>query len=928
VRHGSGNTHCPAHGDADPSLTVHAKGDRVLVHCHAGCSQGDVIEALRRRGLWGTGRGASASASVPSPALARTTKNYTTGKVTRYPITELDGEVIAYHVRRDGEAGDKNLWWETPDGLRGLGGRSVDSLPLYLPPASLDPGAARALVVVEGEKAAAALAELAAELGLAVAGTVTGAASAPSAPALRPYVERAAALILWPDADEAGRRHMQRVAANLRAAGAADVRLIEWPDAPTKGDAADFVAAGGTAEDLRALLMAAVEAPEAAAQAPEAQSHEEAGATGEGAASRGRRSAADRLVELALGSAEMVKTANGRLFAIANTGDVLDLETSGAREWLGSLSWKAEEKAPSGEALTAALNVLRGFARDGRLVEVHTRVAPDCAGGIFIDLCRPNDRSAVHVTADGWRVIERPAALFYRPPRAGALPMPERGGSLDELSELTNIPPEARPLVDAWLVQALWPSGDYPLLFLRGPQGSAKSSAARLLKSLTDPDAADLRSPPRDARDLAVAARNSRVLAFDNLSSIPLWLSDALCRISTGGGYATRALYTDQDECVIDFELPVILTAVTKVIERPDLLQRAVTISLPAIPPEARRTEAELQAQVQEALPRLFGALLDRLAGAIREWPNVQLSNLPRLADFYRLGVAAERGAGEAPQFKEAFAEMEKEAAADAIEASPIGPTLLEFIRRRGEWEGTATELLGALASVNPAGPMDREWPKSPRGLRTVLDHLEIDLQRAGVRVAYRRAGHERTRLIRLEALEPRGPEDPTPRTHADGADGADGSDPRSSVWMSEREGEGGEIEGGIEDEAGFKPSASSATVRTPPPACPGCGSILAAPGDDCPDCSNPPATGSEAPLPVVRDPGDGWKAALLAALRREDDPGPSGAPGEATSPAPPPAVSRCADCGAGLAGSFERCLDCATRAVAAWKQRRQGGPT
>jgi hypothetical protein len=175
----------------------------VLVHCHARCSQGDVIEALRRRGLWVTGRGASASASVPGPALARTTKNYTTGKVTRYPITELDGEVIAYHVRRDEETGEKTLWWETPDGLRGLGGRSVDSLPLYLPPTSLDPDAARALVVVEGEKAADALAPIAAALGIAVAGTVTGAASAPSVEALRQYVAPGRALLLWADNDDA-----------------------------------------------------------------------------------------------------------------------------------------------------------------------------------------------------------------------------------------------------------------------------------------------------------------------------------------------------------------------------------------------------------------------------------------------------------------------------------------------------------------------------------------------------------------------------------------------------------------------------------------------------------------------------------------------------------------------------------------------------
>jgi hypothetical protein len=506
-------------------------------------------------------------------------------------------------------------------------------------------------------------------------------------------------------------------------------------------------------------------------------------------------------VELALEQAEMVRTADGRLFAATHAEEVLDLGSSAARGWLGSLLWRVEGKAASGEALTAALNVLGGLARDGRLVEVFTRVAPDGAGGIFIDLCRPDDRAAVHVTTEDWEVVDRPWVLFYRSPHAGALPTPERGGRLEELLEITNIPAPAFPLVVAWAIQALWPKGPYPLLHFRGPQGSAKSWAARVLKALLDPSRGSHRPPSKNDWDVAVAARHSRVLAFDNLSGIPPWLSDALCRLSTGGGFATRALYTNTDELIIDFQVPVIVTSVTKIIERPDLLQRAVTITLPAISPEARRTEAELEAQVQEALPRLFGALLDRLVGAIRELPNVYLEHLPRLADFYRIGVAAERGAGEAPRFREAFAEMEEEALADAIEAAPIGPTLIELVRRRGTWEGTAAELLDELARLNPAGPRDRNWPTSPRGLRAAIDDLKEVLPRAGVRVTYQRTGHKRTRLIRLDVLEAQGPEDPTMRTVA--AD-ADGSNRLSSVGMAKKEGEAEVIKRDTEDKAGF----------------------------------------------------------------------------------------------------------------------------
>ncbi len=44
---------CPAHDDHTPSLSISAGHDGiVLFKCHAGCSQPQVIDALRNRGLW------------------------------------------------------------------------------------------------------------------------------------------------------------------------------------------------------------------------------------------------------------------------------------------------------------------------------------------------------------------------------------------------------------------------------------------------------------------------------------------------------------------------------------------------------------------------------------------------------------------------------------------------------------------------------------------------------------------------------------------------------------------------------------------------------------------------------------------------------------------------------------------------------------
>src|SRR5262249_59966755 len=81
-----------------------------------------------------------------------------------------------------------------------------------------------------------------------------------------------------------------------------------------------------------------------------------------------------------------------------------------------------------------------------------------------------------------------------------------------------------------------------------GEQGSAKSTFSAILRAVLDPNTAPLRALPREDRDLFIAASNGHLLVFDNVSGLPAWISDTLCRLATGGGFAVRQLYTDQDE--------------------------------------------------------------------------------------------------------------------------------------------------------------------------------------------------------------------------------------------------------------------------------------------------------------------------------------------------------------------------------------------
>ena len=87
--------------------------------------------------------------------------------------------------------------------------------------------------------------------------------------------------------------------------------------------------------------------------------------------------------------------------------------------------------------------------------------------------------------------------------------------------------------------------GPYPLLAISGEQGSAKTVMSKILKALIDPSAAPVRALPREERELMIAANNGYLLAFDNLCGLPAWLSDALCRLASGGIFAVRQLHTD-----------------------------------------------------------------------------------------------------------------------------------------------------------------------------------------------------------------------------------------------------------------------------------------------------------------------------------------------------------------------------------------------
>jgi hypothetical protein len=466
------------------------------------------------------------------------------------------------------------------------------------------------------------------------------------------------------------------------------------------------------------------------------------------------RSHATMLVNLMTkNGAEFFHTPEGHPYVtvtVAGHRETMRLTGSACRDYLAREYFIATKKAPPAAALKDALAVLSATALIKSEHPVFVRLART-ADAIWLDLGRP-EWDAVKVTATGWALVETPDVRFRRPRGILALPVPTRGSDslATMLSELVNVHDDSSlQLLLGWLVGTLRGKGPYPILSVTGEQGSAKSTACRTLRRLIDPNVADLRSTPKEPRDLMVAAIHGHVLAYDNLSHIDDWFSDALCRLATGGGFSTRQLFSDDDEILFAAERPVIVNGITDIITRPDLLDRAVVVTLDPIPNNQRRRESDLDAQFDALHPHMLGALLDVIVMALKNEATTQLPELPRMADFVTWVTAAEPALGwKTGQFYRTFCENQQR----AVETSLDGDVLVDTIRGLTlltPWTGQLKDLLHEM-------PVGEHTPKSPKALGNALKRKATALRQIGIHMdlqATRVGGERHIRIWRTSSV-------------------------------------------------------------------------------------------------------------------------------------------------------------------------------
>jgi len=595
-------------------------------------------------------------------------------------------------------------------------------------------------------------------------------------------------VVIWPDNDEEGRDYAENVAKLLQHEGANSVRIVKVPeDFPEKWDVADPLPEGHTLEELQTLIdnaetprdpyevlieeakvnPAAPFKPENLELIAELQSQDEYafekfrhGLKSEtdvrisqldkalkknGSVNNDNQKQVDTLLMIARKSTFFYGP-DKRVYAeisVDNHHETWPVRSTAFKSWLTQKFFKITETAPNSESMNAALNAICAMAIfEGHQEDVYIRTA-SVDDRLYVDLCN-DEWAVVEIDKEGWRVLKESPVRFIRSPGMLALPQPLPLGDINALRPLLNITGEDMfVLTVAWLLGALCHSSQYPILVILGPYGSAKSSFCEFMRKIVDPNVSLLRTLPKDERDLYISAVNSYTLAFDNISKITNSMSDALCRMATGGGFSTRTLYTDDEEKIFTATRPVILNGIEDIVTRSDLADRCLTITLDRIPETGRLLKKEVESRFHAALPDILGALFTAMSHGLKNLPNVQHENLPRMADFARWATACEGAFWPKGTFMKAYNANRRLAMDIALENCAVARAIMDLMDSRTVWTGSASEFLEHFKEY-PEHTTQSDWPRNPEGVAGAIRRMSIALEAQGIKVET--GGRETTR--------------------------------------------------------------------------------------------------------------------------------------------------------------------------------------
>ena len=349
-----------------------------------------------------------------------------------------------------------------------------------------------------------------------------------------------------------------------------------------------------------------------------------------------------------------------------------------------------------------------------------------------IDMCS-SDWSVIEVTAGGWSIIQPEQPVFKRFSHQRPMPAPERGGDVKTALKYLPVRDDGnQALLLVWLCTCMLEFAPRPGLIIHGLQGSAKTTAAEFLRWIVDPSITLTHSLSRDVTEFVQLMDHHAVISLDNLSKLPVWASDALCRSTTGGGYQKRMLYTDDDDVTYHFRRVFILNGISVPAAAPDLLDRSISIELGRICRKDRKKISALHEAFEKDLPKILGGILDVMVEVVAR-KDEDLDEHPRLADWYGLARIAAEVLGVQDAFVKAFNCSDAEQHREVLESHVVSEILLEFLEGKDSWNGEKCELYAELTKIAEDRKIRKQWPTTVSVFGRKLKQLSHNLTEIGI---------------------------------------------------------------------------------------------------------------------------------------------------------------------------------------------------
>jgi hypothetical protein len=422
----------------------------------------------------------------------------------------------------------------------------------------------------------------------------------------------------------------------------------------------------------------------------------------------------------------------------------------------------------SGTAMKEALDFIEALTLSRDVREVYIRVGPcrKAEGITWLDLGR-DDGLSVRISSDSWEV-RKPSpeeVIWRRTQLTGELPIPEAGQDMKGIDRLWNLcnfaDAGSSTLAIVWLLACLDPNIPVPAAFLTGPMGSGKSTAGRMLTRVIEGMSADLRTPPRGEEQLTLVAAAGWVMPLDNLSHLSIEMSDAYARVVTGSEDIKRQLYSDGDVHRLQVRRPVLLTGIDVGVIRSDLGERLLLLKLER--PKRRRSERDLWAEYQEALPSILGGLLDLAVKARGQEAQVPTDADLRMADFAQLCMQFDKAysLGVMGAYRASIDDITD----DVIEGDNLAQLVIRYAASEAMDQNDGTmrmpstqwlTILNRFAFGDYPNP-PKGWPTTGKVLSDRLKRLQPTLASRGIKIeSGRRSRHEdpnRSRYIEISRI-------------------------------------------------------------------------------------------------------------------------------------------------------------------------------